>query len=102
MCAYRTIFFAEKGLNKLSHSIIEATMNIEETSQLTKAEQFYARHLQRVRKYNQTHVEEIKERSKEYFQRLKADPERYRKYLEKRKEKYHQKKAKAVKPQPVE
>lgn len=64
----------------------------------SKAEIFYERHLERVRKYNQVNKEKMRERSREYFKKIKADPEKYKIYLEQKRSKYKEQNPKPVLP----
>lgn len=64
----------------------------------SKAEIFYERHLERVRKYNQVNKEKMRERSREYFKKIKADPEKYKIYLEQKRAKYKEQNPKPVLP----
>lgn len=54
-----------------------------EIKELSKAEQFYQKHLERTKLYNKTHPEVIKKSVYKYREKIKADPEKYSKYLEK-------------------
>ena len=64
----------------------------------SKAELYYEKHLERVRKYNQANREKMRERSKEYFKKIKADPERYKGYLEQKRARYKEENPKPVLP----
>ena len=58
----------------------------------SKAEIYYARHLERLRRYNEANAEKLREKAREQFRRLKADPEKYTAYLEKKKMRYNARK----------
>ncbi len=57
----------------------------------SKAELYYERHQERVRKYNLANREKMRERSLEYFKRIKADPEKYAHYLKLKRQRYKDK-----------
>jgi vacuolar-type H+-ATPase subunit H len=66
--------------------------------ELSKAEAFYQKHLQRLRDYNKAHAEVIRARARKQFQDIKADPEKYKVYLEKKRKKYRELNPKVVLP----
>jgi hypothetical protein len=57
-----------------------------------KAVEFYKKHLQRLKAYNDSHKELIRKSALESYQKIKSNPELYQKYLEKKRQKYHTKK----------
>jgi vacuolar-type H+-ATPase subunit H len=69
-----------------------------EVQQPTKAEQFYKRHLERLRKYNQEHADVIRARAREHFKKIKEDPDKYKLYLEKKRLRYKELNPKQVLP----
>jgi hypothetical protein len=64
----------------------------------SKAEQFYKRHLERLRKYNQEHADVIRSRAREQFKKIKEDPEKYKEYLEKKRKRYRDLNPKPILP----
>jgi len=69
-----------------------------EVQQVNKAEQFYKRHLERLRKYNQDHADVIRARAREQFKKIKGDPEKYKEYLDKKRKRYRELNPKPVLP----
>jgi len=53
-----------------------------------KAVEYYQRHLQRLKTYNNAHKEKIRESARAHFQKIKADPEKYAIYKEKKRQYY--------------
>ena len=49
-----------------------------------KAVEYYQRHLQRLKAYNDSHKDKIREAARAHFQKVKADPEKYALYKEKK------------------
>ena len=69
-----------------------------EVQQVNKAEEFYKRHLERLRKYNQDHADIIRARAREQFKKIKNDPEKYKEYLDKKRKRYRELNPKPVLP----
>jgi hypothetical protein len=61
-----------------------------ENEQSSKAEMFYKKHLERLRKYNREHADVIRARAREQFKKIKEDPEKYKEYLEKKRKRYRE------------
>jgi vacuolar-type H+-ATPase subunit H len=61
-----------------------------EVQQVNKAEQFYQRHLERLRKYNQDHADVIRARAREQFKKIKENPDKYKEYLDKKRKRYRE------------
>ena len=64
----------------------------------SRAEQFYQRHLERLRNYNKEHAEVIRARAREQFKKIKNDPDKYKEYLEKKRKRYREQNPKPVLP----
>jgi vacuolar-type H+-ATPase subunit H len=58
-----------------------------------KAVEYYQKHLQRLKAYNEQHKDKIRESARANFQKIKADPEKYALYKEKKRLKYKSKTA---------
>jgi len=69
-----------------------------EVQQVNRAEEFYKRHLERLRKYNQDHADVIRARAREQFKKIKNDPEKYKEYLDKKRKRYRELNPKPVLP----
>ena len=69
-----------------------------EVQQVNRAEEFYKRHLERLRKYNQDHADIIRARAREQFKKIKNDPEKYKEYLDKKRKRYRELNPKPVLP----
>lgn len=57
-----------------------------------KALEFYEKHRERVKKYNQEKREQINEAMKQHYKCIKEDEVKYKEYLEKKRKYYHEKK----------
>ena len=71
---------------------------MENQQQPTKAEEFYKRHLERLRKYNKEHADVIRARSREQFKKIKEDPVKYKEYLDRKRKRYRELNPKQVLP----
>ena len=69
-----------------------------EVQQVNRAEEFYKRHIERLRKYNQDHADIIRARAREQFKKIKNDPEKYKEYLDKKRKRYRELNPKPVLP----
>lgn len=58
-----------------------------------KAVEYYQKHLQRLKSYNEQHKDKIRESARAHFQKIKADPEKYAIYKEKKRLQYKSKTA---------
>jgi adenine-specific DNA methylase len=65
-------------------------MNAQLDDELTPAERFYKKHLERVKAYQKANPEKMREKCKRQNARLRENPEKYKEFLAKQKQYYEE------------